>query len=68
MRDDVDFSPLIAQLDELSHLERKLAVRAIINYIRHAKEPRSSRTRLLILRLLRRRPGMLLPLVSDLLR
>jgi len=64
---DLDFSLLIARFDELSHAERKLALAVMINYIRRARGPAASRARRLLLRLLRQRPGAILPLVRGVL-
>ena len=65
---DLDFAPLIARFDELSHPERKLALAVMISYIRHARGPAASRSRRLMLGLLRQHPGMILPLVRSVLR
>ena len=66
-QDDLDFSPIIDGFDALSHAERKLTMPAMINYIRRAKGPQAARTRGLLLRLLRMRPGQIVPLARSIL-
>ncbi len=54
-----DFSLLEARFDELTHTERALAARAMIQHMTHAEKSHARRTRGVLLRLLRRRPGMM---------
>ena len=66
-QDHLDFSPIIDGFDSLSHAERKLAMPAMINYIRRAKGPQTARTRALLLKLVRIRPGQIVPLARSIL-
>jgi hypothetical protein len=65
---EIDFSPLVARISELNHAERKLAVRAMANYLRHASPSNRYRICGFFVQMVRRRPGMALLAVRHFVR
>lgn len=63
---ETDFSPLLERIAELSHAERNLAALAMVQHLKRAPRSRAARTFHVLFGLLRRRPGMTLPLVAAL--
>jgi glycosyltransferase involved in cell wall biosynthesis len=57
---EADFSPIVERLSRLNHAERRLAVLAMINHLRHAPAAEAARTRRVLARTMWRRPGMAL--------
>lgn len=58
--DYADFAPLVERLAVLNHVERRLAVAAMIRHMRQAAPPHAARTRRLFARMVCQRPGMAL--------
>ena len=56
---DSDFGLLASRFDDLTHAERALATRAMLNHVRGGERAAARRTRSVFLHLLRRKPGMM---------
>ncbi len=56
---NADFTLLVSRFDDLTHGERALAARAMLNHMRNGDRAAARRTRSLFLHLLRRKPGMM---------
>jgi Glycosyl transferase family 2 len=63
---ETDFTPLLDRAAGLSHAECKLASLALVRHIKSAPRSRAAGTMKVLLGLLRRRPGMTLPLIAAL--
>jgi glycosyltransferase involved in cell wall biosynthesis len=63
---ETDFTPLLDRVAELSHAECKLATLAMVRHMKLAPRSRAASTMKVLLGLLRRRPGMTLPLIAAL--